>query len=68
MAGPNARAALPVNGDDELESVGENGLDDEDRRVPEGLRLKGIELATVVVGNSGIAVEWVAVEDAGRLL
>lgn len=66
-AGPNARAAPPVNGDDELEPVGENGLD-EDPRVPDELRLEGMELTTVVVGNGGITVEWVAVEDAGRLL
>lgn len=66
-AGPNALAAPPVNGDNELEPVGEDGLD-EDRRVPEELRLEGMELTTVVVGNGGIAVEWVAVEDAGRLL
>lgn len=37
-AGPNARAAPPVNGDDELEPVGENGAD-EDRRVPDELVL-----------------------------
>lgn len=66
-AGPNARAAPPVNGEDKLEPVGENGLD-EDRRVPDELRLEGMELPTVVVGNGGIAVEWVAVEDGGRLL
>lgn len=66
-AGPNARAAPPVNGEDKLEPVGENGLD-EDRRMPDELRLEGMELTTVVVGNGGIAVEWVAVEDAGRLL
>lgn len=74
-AGPNARAAPPVNRDGEPpvnvdgepEPEGENGLD-EDRRVPEELRLEGMELTTVVVGNGGKTVEWVAVEDAGRLL
>lgn len=50
-----------------MEPVGENGLD-EDRRVPDELRLEGMGVNTVVVGNGGIAVEWVAVEDAGRLL
>ena len=55
-AGPNARAAPLVNGDDELEPVGENGPN-EDRRVPDGLMPEGLGLNTVVVGNGGIAVE-----------
>lgn len=36
--------------------------------MPDGLRLEGMELTTVVVGNGGMAVEWVAVEEAGWLL
>lgn len=55
-AGPNARAAPLVNGDDELEPVGENGPN-EDRRVPDGLMPEGLGLNTVVVGKGGIAVE-----------
>lgn len=55
-AGPDARAAPPVNGDDELEPVGETGPD-ENRRVPDELILEGLGLTTVVVGNGGIAVE-----------
>lgn len=73
--GPNARAASPVNrdgeppvnADGEPEPEGENGLD-QDRRVPEEFRLEGMELTTVVAGNGGKTEEWVAVEDAGRLL
>lgn len=67
VAGPTVRAAPPVNGADELEPPGENGLD-EDRRVPDGLKLEVLEFAAVVVGNGGMAVEKAAVEEAGRLL
>lgn len=67
VAGPTVRAAPPVNGADELEPLGENGLD-EDRRVPDGLKLEVLEFAAVVVGNGGMAVERAAVEEAGRLL
>lgn len=66
-SGPNVRAAIPVNGADELEPLGENGAD-EYRRVPDGLELEELESATVVVGNGGIAVERAVVEEAGRLL
>lgn len=64
---PTVRAEPPVNGAEELEPLGENGLD-EDPRVPDGLILEGPELAEVVVGNGGMAVEKAAVEEAGRLL
>lgn len=36
--------------------------------MPDGLKLEGLELATVVVGKGGIVVERAAVEEAGRLL
>lgn len=34
----------------------------------DGLKLERLELATVVVGNGGMAVERAVVEEAGRLL